>query len=75
MAKQSSWWPKELTPSDTFTGSVKAVDTGTLRLVVDTADHCNLLEKFLIAVAEGDDDPLIRDELRLLQRLQTRLNG
>ncbi len=73
--EQSQWWPADLTPSDAFTSQRKTVDPRTLRLIVDTADRCNLLEEFLTTVSIGQEDPLIHDELRILTRLRLYLTG
>lgn len=70
-SEPSLWWPTELIPAESFTNASKTVDASVLRVIVNNADRCNLLEPLLLRVSQGEDDPLIRDELRLLQRLQT----
>ena len=73
LATQSVWWPEELTPAGIFNKSIKTVNTRVLRIIVENADRCNLLENLLTLLAQGEDDPLIRDEIRLLQRLRKHL--
>jgi len=42
--------------------------------MVETADRCGLLVNLLDLSASASPDPLLKDELRLLQRLELKLN-
>lgn len=72
LSRQSVYWPTELTPGDT--PRRRHHGRAEITALVETADRCGLLGTALELSARTSPDPLLKDELRLLQRLEAKLH-
>jgi len=72
LSQLSPYWPIELTPGDTPRSHTHG--RAEITAMVETADRCGLLVNLLELSASTSPDPLLKDELRLLQRLELKLN-
>jgi|GEM_PF-2985507 len=72
LSQLSPYWPIELTPGDTPRSHTHG--RAEITAMVETADRCGLLVNLLDLSASASPDPLLKDELRLLQRLELKLN-
>jgi len=75
LSQLSPYWPIELTPSEAASHAAYSYGRVELGAIIETADRCNLLITLLELTADKVRDPLLRDEVRLITRLENRLTG
>lgn len=71
----SPYWPIELTPIEIDSHHNYSYGRVELGAIIETADRCNLLITLLQLAADKVLDPLLRDEVRIITRLEDRLTG
>jgi hypothetical protein len=75
LSEQSCYWPAEFTPEVGQAAPVRGYGKMILASIIKTADRCGLLATLLDGISVRIADPLLHEELRLLQRLDRHLTG